>query len=883
MRLFRSELRVTLLALLTVALVGLGLFNVLEKHTALQAALQSQGPTAVRTYLQFVGFLYLALGLLVIFRRFQARLSTHFYLFTLSSFVLLAYSYTGAFHAADWAVYWASVGALLLQPALFAHFCLEFPQTGKGLRGKQRQLWMAGIYGTAGLLGAIHVATALGALRFTAITLEDSRWLLDRVGMGYLAAMFILGCVVLLREYRRAGSRMVRKQIAWVLGGTLLAIGPFSAAYAGPYALGLTPSPWMEFSVFSLVILPAAFTYAIGRHHLLDAGILLERSVAYTLATGILAAGFLGVVALLGDFFRVNFPASGTVGLVCAIIAAGLLFQPLQRWIQGRIELYFQKQRYDYREALLTFGRELSGQSELGPMLRGLTEKLRHTLRVQRTAVFLPLETNPRAYVLRDMDGINESFVLRATDHFGFLQALETASHADNTLDRLFLADFDASLEREIPSLKGDLTRWRETMRKLEIHDFFACRTKGRLVAVIGIGKTDEGEFLSKEDAALLETVAGYVAIAVENTNLAESLAEKAKQYEQLQQFSENILESINIGLLAVDLSDRVEAVNTPLQLIYPLPVAEWRGRMLSEVLPADLMEQMNRYRDDAGIHNIHRYRIQGHHNEERVLNIAIAPLLSKNLDFIGRLMVFEDVTDQAALEAQLAQAEKLSSIGLLAAGVAHEVNTPLAVISSNAQMLAKQMPAGGNTAQIVEKIVNQTFRASEIVNSLLNFSRTKGETFGAVDLNKVISDCLLLVEHQFNTTGITVQTLLEPNLAAISGNSGKMQQVFLNLLLNAKDAMPKGGTVRVSTWTQDSVVHAEISDTGMGIAPEHLNKIFDPFFTTKGVGQGTGLGLAVTYGIVQEHAGKIRAESRPGAGTQFRMEFPALRKPVHA
>jgi len=186
-----------------------------------------------------------------------------------------------------------------------------------------------------------------------------------------------------------------------------------------------------------------------------------------------------------------------------------------------------------------------------------------------------------------------------------------------------------------------------------------------------------------------------------------------------------------------------------------------------------------------------------------------------------------------------------------------------------------------------MEKITKQTFRASEIVNNLLNFSRTSGAEFTDVDTNKVIQDTLTLLEHQFKTSRIKVEQDLDRNLPRIQGNSGKLQQVFLNLFLNAKDAMAGGGVLRVQT-SNGSGVNVSISDTGMGIAQEHIQRIYDPFFTTKnstrdGQPRGTGLGLSVTYGIIQEHAGKIQVESRQGQGTTFYLEFPLIKKAVSA
>jgi hypothetical protein len=263
----------------------------------------------------------------------------------------------------------------------------------------------------------------------------------------------------------------------------------------------------------------------------------------------------------------------------------------------------------------------------------------------------------------------------------------------------------------------------------------------------------------------------------------------------------------------------------------------------------------------------------------EATLNVAIAPLVSKDQEQIGRLIIFDDVTDRAELEQRLVQADKLSSIGLLAAGVAHEVNTPLAVISTYAQMLAKQISGDEQKAPLLEKIARQTFRASEIVNSLLNFSRTSPTEFVPVDVNKVLRETLTLVEHQFAKSSVKVNPQLDENISPIKGSPGKLQQVFLNLFLNARDAIesagPSGGSLTVETSQRNGAVQVSVRDTGAGIAPENLARIFDPFFTTKGAVKGTGLGLSVSYGIVREHGGDIEVQSQPGKGTQFHLTFP--------
>jgi signal transduction histidine kinase len=234
-------------------------------------------------------------------------------------------------------------------------------------------------------------------------------------------------------------------------------------------------------------------------------------------------------------------------------------------------------------------------------------------------------------------------------------------------------------------------------------------------------------------------------------------------------------------------------------------------------------------------------------------------------------------------MEDQMLQTEKLTSLGLLAAGVAHEVNTPLAVISNYIQMLAKQIPAEDAKQLTIDKIVRQTFRASEIVNNLLNFSRTGGAEFREVDLNALLDETLLLVQHPMKTAKVTTLRNYGADLPLVVGSPNRLQQVFLNFFLNARDAMPNGGMLEVRTSAPNGSVEVEITDTGMGIPAENLHRIFDPFFTTKSSGRGTGLGLSVSYGIIKEHAGKIDVRSTPGKGTSFRLEFPAVHKEVHA
>jgi PAS domain S-box-containing protein len=354
-------------------------------------------------------------------------------------------------------------------------------------------------------------------------------------------------------------------------------------------------------------------------------------------------------------------------------------------------------------------------------------------------------------------------------------------------------------------------------------------------------------------------------------------------QIERLKDFSENIVESLNIGVLTVDLEDRIESWNPQLEELLEIPRSSALSRNLGEVLPKDLVAEIASRAAGDHVSGIYKFRLDTEAKRHLVINASIAPLVGKNGARLGRLILLDDITQRVRLEEQMVQTEKLTSLGLLAAGVAHEVNTPLAVISNYIQMLAKQIPADDPRQKTIDRIVKQTFRASEIVNNLLNFSRTGAAEFVEVNLNSVLEETLTLVQHPFKSAQVNVVKNYTEKLPPVLGSITRLQQVFLNLFMNARDAMPGGGMIEVRTAAQNGSVEVEVTDTGSGIPPENLHRIFDPFFTTKATGKGTGLGLSVSYGIIKEHAGKVDVRSAPGKGTSFRLEFPVARKAVHA
>jgi two-component system NtrC family sensor kinase len=264
----------------------------------------------------------------------------------------------------------------------------------------------------------------------------------------------------------------------------------------------------------------------------------------------------------------------------------------------------------------------------------------------------------------------------------------------------------------------------------------------------------------------------------------------------------------------------------------------------------------------------------------ETFFDVYVSPLKDEEGSVSGRIFVFEDVTEKNLIQNQLITSEKMASLGLLSAGIAHEINTPLTGISSYCQFLIDN-PNGAENPELIAKMQDQVLRANRIIRTLLDFSRQKGQQAVPVDLNQLLEESLALVEHKLKKKSITFrrETVFSQR---IQGFPTRLQQLFINLFINAIDAIEGEGWISVSGEETGEQVSIRFKDSGRGIAEKQLEKIFDPFFTTKAVGQGTGLGLAIVYNIVKEHYGNIEVHSKVDRGTTFIITFP-LQSPLRS
>jgi hypothetical protein len=823
-------------------------------------------------YLKVIGLVWLLVGLFVLFKQGgRAPYVAHFAALCLAAFVFHFYKPIGGFEDFDAAIAFLDDAGFILFAPLFLHFCALYP-VRYHLSSKRRWIGVL-LYVPAIILVALAALIYFPRTsRLTSLGIPESfdliGWYLKAVFVHFWVAL-VASAALLIRTFVKSKTAIARQQLKWVAWGSTLAITAFTLFYAVNHMFGLEGDPWLtEVAVLPLILIPLTFGYSVVRYRLMDVDMVVRRAAVYALTTLAIALMIGAVVYFAGVYAlgeAVN-PGEITLRVIIAVVTMSVIVMiaaPIKNFLQRRADRFFYGERYDMRNGLLDFGRTLSATTALEPLLNALISRLQQVLDVERVAIFIEDPDAPAGYRLARAAGLSQTMIVPPD----FREMIRTRS-AETGVVR---AD-DLDL---VPETSGFVRR--------ALHYYVPCVVRGRMIAVIGLGRSADGALLSSEDVEILRTVSGYVAVAIENSLLYQEQKERAAELELLKEFNESIVESVNVGLLAVDTDGRVTRCNSSLEEMLGIRREEAVGQLVEALFAEDFAETLQQVLGSARwrlteLRHIYKLHTATRDGRSIVLNIALAPLRSDSFDLTGAIVVLEDVTGRMRLEEQLQQREKLSSIGLLAAGVAHEVNTPLTGVSSYTQMLLGMLPETDPKHALLQKVRRQADRASNIVNNLLNFSRTGSATeFNDISVNRVLDDTLQLLEPQLRRNQIQLVRAYDPDLPLIYGNAGKLQQVFTNLILNARDAIPEGGRISIFTAfnEDDEAVLIEIADTGIGIAPENVAKIYDPFFTTKGVGRGTGLGLAVSYGIVQEHSGHISVESTPGKGTTFRIALP--------
>lgn len=359
---------------------------------------------------------------------------------------------------------------------------------------------------------------------------------------------------------------------------------------------------------------------------------------------------------------------------------------------------------------------------------------------------------------------------------------------------------------------------------------------------------------------------------------LEAKVRERTREIEETKQYLENLLENANDVIYTLDIDQRFTYVNSKVEAwgyrkddllgrpYLALLSRRHRGRRLKSTL-------------DIGAKQVYEVEVVTRMGETRTVMVSVSPLQGTEGKILGVLGIARDMTETKKLEQHIRNSEKLASVGKLAAGVAHEINNPLGGILNCLYNLRKGAISPARQEEYWMSMEDGVRRVQKIVRQLLDFSQQHEPEFSQTDINQVVDRVLVLTNHIFAPNGIVLETVLGQALPNLMVDRHMIEQVLMNLVLNAVHAMKNGGVLTIRTSVAEGICRIDVSDTGSGIPPAVLSRIFDPFFTTKSEGEGTGLGLSVSLGIVERHGGKILVDSEVGKGTTFTLCLPLSRE----
>jgi two-component system NtrC family sensor kinase len=447
----------------------------------------------------------------------------------------------------------------------------------------------------------------------------------------------------------------------------------------------------------------------------------------------------------------------------------------------------------------------------------------------------------------------------------------------------------------------ASLTNQREFLLRDEQHEIeylapilFGGKVFGALVVAFSLAKdctADECRLIdaAAQQAALAAHISSlYLGARESAATLAEEVDRRTAESEMHQRFTEAIIDTLPLSLYAIDRDYRIVAWNRNRELgELGLPRGEVLGKNLFEILTKqsrDLLEhEFGKVFSTGEIHRVEQETVTNSGDTNHWLISKIPMRADEGNEVTHVITVGENITARVKASRAVGRAEKLAAVGRLAAGVVHEINNPLATIAACAESLEKRIEEGAfanspeeaDLREYLGLIRDEAFRCKNITNGLLDFSRLRAGQRVPVDVTEIIKAAARLVTHQQRGDHIQIDVEAADGLPKVSGDVSQLQQAVVALATNAIDAMPEGGTLTLRASSSGPRVLVQVIDTGIGIPPENLTRIFDPFFTTKDVGRGTGLGLAVCYGILSDHGGRLDVRSTVGTGTTFTITLP--------
>jgi len=600
--------------------------------------------------------------------------------------------------------------------------------------------------------------------------------------------------------------------------------------------------------LFSLPFLPLSLVYFLSPRRVTD----IENIIKKTLSVSSLFIFIFGAYLFLGLNIEQN-KLLGIFWSLAAILMAGLLFKPLEGTIQRFFEKLFSRETFNFKRKLKELESSISSQRDLSSLSQNFLEIISRGFQLQAASLLIHFKNN----LFYSLPGRDRLFLTR-----NFIAALGSQEH----LVFLSTQEFGTKFPRDQAAMPAD-----------KLFQFLPLKIGERLVGIVAMGRKTDHSYLTVEDWDLMASIASPLALSVENAFLYSRLEEQLSELNLLKEFNENIIENINLGIMVVSRPNQVQVWNSFMEDRFRVRREDALRKRAAQVLGTELWNKLQ-----AGAAEPHALRniTVTLHEAEAFFDVYVSPLKEEGGSVSGRIFVFEDVTEKNHIQNQLITSEKMASLGLLSAGIAHEINTPLTGISSYCQFLLDN-PRGPENRELIGKMQDQVLRANKIIRTLLDFSRQKGQQAVPVSLNKVLDESQALVEHKLRKKNIRIRRESEFT-RTFHGFPTRLQQLFINLFINAIDAIDGEGWISISGEETDEQISVRFKDNGHGIEESKLEKIFDPFFTTKEVGQGTGLGLAIVYNIVKEHYGNIEAHSKVGRGTTFHITFP-LQSPLRS
>lgn len=797
-----------------------------------------------------IGILYLLIGLYAAFHdpRAPGRL---FFLWCLTSAALGILSpVLPPAGLADRLIFLGDQTARVLLPALTLHLFLVFPATLAGVPHSRRLIPFCYLPAAVSLGLHADLAFAGGRWLFGEVT-AAKLVMLDRLELLWLVLASLLAVGVLLVRLARRSSWEERRQLQLITLGMVGGYVPFLFLHAMPFALGLRWPGWLAaVATLPLALVPLAFGWAILKYKLLDIGLILRDTISYsaTALVGILGFSLINLGINRGFGEELTF-VRNLLSFASGLMIAGILV-PIKGFISANLERLQYRGIMSQRRDLAELGRELLHERDLDLLCAKLLDRLAVGLDVERVNLYLV------------QGGAAVPVLLTG----GELRQLGVDAFGSELWEREVESISATSLSFDLPSEQQQL--FERGYRYV-----FPLTVRDRRVGMVLTGYRRGTIPLNSEDVDLARALLNQAALAIENAQLLEEVHRKLGEVMRLREDNQGILESSPAGIAAVDEHGIVVSANHAFAAIAGIERQLVIGRPLEQMLPIRPLPT-----PEDGVMAVSYCELSG---RERHLQLSLAELSHVPGESGRRVLVIQDVSERVAMELALQEKERLASLGMLAAGVAHEVNTPLTGISSYAQMLLAETDSGDPRYDLLKKMERQSFRASQIVNNLLAFARNRHEELRPVRLDAVLGEVVQLFGERARTSGICISWAPPGQHLEVLGHEGELHQVFTNLTVNALDAMARrGGHLEIALESRNGLLQVRFIDDGPGIPAERLEQVFQPFFSSKINQGGTGLGLAITQNIVRRHRGEIRAENRTdGSGCIFTIELPSYQR----